>query len=196
MREVLLAFIFPQNYNTKTLKNLYISDVITYPFKKTMRTLLLTLIITTLTINTYAQKPVPGTDMPKAMFYKPDGGAFPTEHIPKGKKSLIMLFDATCEHCQKVAGNISKRSKELNDINVFLVSQDETRSINYFMDNFGKPLKTMKNVTVLQDRDHVFISLFYPKQYPSLYLYGKDKKLEFYSSNEKDLPKFFNRFKQ
>lgn len=161
-----------------------------------MRKLFLALIITTFAITANAQTtPTPGTDMPRAIFYKADGSNFPTELIPKGKKSLIMLFDATCEHCQKVAGNLSKRSKELSNINLYLVSQDEFRSINYFMDNFGKPLKAMKNVTVLQDRDHVFISLFHPKQYPSLYLYGPDKKLEFYSSNEKDVPKFFTRFK-
>lgn len=160
-----------------------------------MRKLFLVLVLTIFTVSANAQKPIPGTEMPRALFYKAEGGSFSTELIPKGKKSLIMLFDATCEHCQKVAGNMSKRSKELTDINIYLVSQDEFRSINYFMDNFGKPLKTMKNVTVLQDRDHVFISLFHPQQYPSLYLYGKDKKLEFYSSDERDVPRFFSRFK-
>lgn len=157
--------------------------------------LFLTLIVATFTLTATAQKPIIGTDMPKAVFYKADGNSFSTGSIPKGTQSLIMLFDATCEHCQKVAANISKRSKELVKVNVYLVSQDEFRSINYFMDNFGKSLKTMKNVVTLQDRDHVFIPLFHPKQYPSLYLYGKDKKLEFYSSDEKDVARFFNRMK-
>lgn len=153
------------------------------------------LIAITFTLTATAQKPIPGTDMPNAVFYKADGQSFSTASIPKGIPSLIMLFDATCEHCQKVATNISKRSKELAKVNVYLVSQDEFRSINYFMDNFGKPLKIMKNVNILQDRDHVFIPLFHPKQYPSLYLYGKDKKLEFYSSDERDVAKFFTRIK-
>lgn len=160
-----------------------------------MKKLFFLLVIAVLSTTANAQTPTPGTDMPKALFYKADGSSFSTESVPKGTKSLIMLFDATCEHCQKVASNISKRSKELENINLYLVSQDEFRSINYFMDHFGKPLKTMKNVTNLQDRDHVFIPLFHPKQYPSLYLYGKDKKLEFYSSDERDVAKFFSRFK-
>lgn len=158
-----------------------------------MKQLFLALFITVGSITAMAQKPIPGTDMPKAIFYKADGATFSTDKIAKGSKSLIILFDATCDHCQKVASNLSKRSKELAEANVYLVSQDEFRSINYFMDNFGKPLKEMKNVTILQDRDHVFVPLFHPQQYPSLYLYGKDKKLEFYSSNERDVPKFFNR---
>lgn len=155
----------------------------------------LAFILTLSSLTIFAQAPVLGTDMPNATFYRADGSMFSTIQITKGPKSLIMLFDATCEHCQKVITNIGKRSKELATTNLYLVSQDEFRSINYFMDNFGKPLKTMKNVTVLQDRDHIFIPLFHPKQYPSLYLYGKDKKLEFYSSDERDVPRFFSRMK-
>lgn len=102
-----------------------------------------------------------------------------------------MLFDATCEHCQQVAKALSKRSKELSGINFYMVTMDEFRSVNYFMDHFGTGLKGMKNLSILQDKDHVFIPLFHPKQYPSLYLYGTDKKLVYYSSNEKDVPKFF-----
>ncbi|MEQ7801415.1 hypothetical protein ABDJ41_16600 [Pedobacter sp. ASV1-7] len=160
-----------------------------------MRKIFLALIIAVCTLSANAQQPIPGTDMPKALFYKTDGGNFSTDLIPKGTKSMIILFDATCDHCQKVATNISKRSDELTNVNIYLVTQDEIRSVNYFMDNFAKPLKTMKNVTVLQDRDRIFIPLFHPKQYPSLYLYGKDKKLEFYSSDERDVPRFFSRIK-
>lgn len=160
-----------------------------------MRKLLLALFITACAITVHAQQPIPGTDMPKALFYNTNGASFSTDLIPKGTKSMIILFDATCDHCQKVAANLSKRSAELKNVNLYLVTQDEIRSINYFMDNFGKSLKTMKNVMVLQDRDHIFIPLFHPKQYPSLYLYGKDKKLEFYSSDERDVPRFLSRIK-
>ncbi|TCC97039.1 redoxin domain-containing protein [Pedobacter hiemivivus] len=158
-----------------------------------MRQVFIALMITLSSLTLSAQTPTPGTAMPKAVFYKADGKTFTTDQITKGTKSLIILFDATCEHCQRVASNLSKRSKELTGANLYLVSQDEFRSINYFMDNFGKPLKAMKNVTVLQDRDHVFIPLFHPKQYPSLYLYGTDKNLDFYSSNENDVSKFFKK---
>jgi peroxiredoxin len=158
-----------------------------------MKRLFFALILCSLSITSFAQSPIVGIDMPKAVFYKADGKTFATDQIPKGTRSLLMLFDATCEHCQKVATEISKRSTELNNVNFYLISQDEYRSINYFMDHFGKPLKARKNVTVLQDKDRVFIPLFHPKQYPALYLYGKDKKLEFYSSDERDVSRFFSR---
>ena len=158
-----------------------------------MKKILFSFIITafSLTVTAQTQAPVPGTAMPKAVFYKVNGSSFSTDQIPSGKQSLIMLFDATCEHCQKVAKELSKRNKELSNINFYMVTMDETRSINYFMDNFGVGLKGMKNLSILQDKDRVFIPLFHPKQYPSLYLYGRDKKLTYYSSNEKDVAKFF-----
>lgn len=133
----------------------------------------------------------PGSAMPNAIFYNRDNSPFSTYNIPKGKKSLIIFFDATCEHCQKVVAQISKRTKELKNVNIYMISQDEYRSIDYFMTNFGKPLLQQKNVKVVQDRDHVFIMAFHPKQYPAIYLYGQDKSLVFTSSNQNDVPKFF-----
>ncbi len=137
-----------------------------------------------------------GSAMPNSIFYNRDNSPFSTYSIPQGKQSLIIFFDATCGHCQKVVAQMSKRIKELEKINIYLISQDEYRSIDYFMTNYGKPLLTKRNAKVVQDRDHVFIMAFHPKQYPALYLYGPDKKLQFASSSEKDVEKFFKLIKK
>jgi len=133
-----------------------------------------------------------GSALPNAIFYNRDNTPFSTYSIPAGKQSLVIFFDATCSHCQRVVSEINKRSKELSKVNVYLVSQDEYRSIDYFTSNFAKTLVTQKNVKVVQDRDHVFIMAFHPQQYPAIYLYGPDKKLKFYTSSEKEALKFFN----
>ncbi|MHA4895601.1 peroxiredoxin family protein [Pedobacter sp. PWIIR3] len=156
-----------------------------------MKHFLLTISLSLLGLFVFAQDPIPGSVIPNAVFYKLDGKSFSTSALPKDRKSLIMFYDATCEHCQRVGTVLSKRSKELAGINVYMISLDEVESINYFMNNFAKGLPAMKNVTLLRDKDMVFIPLFHPKQYPSLYLYGKDKKLIYFSSAEKDVPKFF-----
>ena len=160
-----------------------------------MRYFLITLFILTSGSVAFAQDLLPGSLVPKAVFYKLDGKSFSTDQIAKDKKFLLMFYDATCDHCQRVATELSKRSKELSGINLYMISLDEPRSINYFMGTFGKPLLAMKNVTILQDKDMVFIPLFHPKQYPSLYLYGKDRRLIFFSSKEKEVGKFFGLMK-
>ena len=156
-----------------------------------MKYLLTCFTVLLISLSVSAQDLLPGSSMPSAIFYNRDNTPFSSYSIPAGKQALIMFFDATCGHCQKVAAQMSKRSKELSKINIYLISQDEYRSIDYFMNNFAKPLLLQKNVKVVQDRDHVFIMAFHPKQYPALYLYGADKKLKFYSSEEKDVQKFF-----
>ncbi|MGY4386152.1 thioredoxin-related protein [Pedobacter sp. UYP24] len=156
-----------------------------------MKQILLTISLSLLGLFLFAQDPLPGSIVPNAVFYKLDGKSFSTNSLPTDKKSLLMFYDATCEHCQRVGAVLSKRSKELSGINLYMISLDEVESINYFMKNYAKGLPAMKNVTVLRDKDMVFIPLFHPKQYPSLYLYGKNKKLIYFSSAEKDLPKFF-----
>lgn len=160
-----------------------------------MKHLLLALLICSAAVSVRAQGLAPGTDIPKAVFYRSNGTTYSTDQVVRGKKTLLMFFDATCGHCQKVAATISKRNKEFSNINILLVTQDEQRSIDYFMNNYGKTLLTMKNVTIVQDRDRVFIPLFHPKQYPALYLFGPDRKLIFFSSEDKDLPKFFTLIK-
>jgi peroxiredoxin len=136
-----------------------------------------------------------GATVPTAIFYNRDNSQFSTYNIPTGKKSFVFFFDATCGHCQQVISQFNKRYKELAHVNIYLISQDEYRSIDYFTGTFAKQLAVQKNVKVLQDRDHVFIMAFHPKQYPAMYIYGADKKLKFTSSNEKDVSKVFQLLK-
>jgi peroxiredoxin len=137
----------------------------------------------------------PAAFMPAFKFYTSKNTGFTKAQIPAGKSSLIVFFDGTCPHCQKVMGQLAKRNKELQNVNVYLVSLDEFRTINYFMDHYGKALTTMKNVTLLQDRDHVFIPLFKPTKYPAMFVYGADQRLRIYSSEEQDIPKIFSMLK-
>lgn len=160
-----------------------------------MKLPIITLLLSLICTLGYAQGLEPGTSLPSAVFYKLDGKTFSTEQIVKGKKTLLMFFDATCEHCQRVATVLSKRKQELANINVYLISNDEKVSIDYYISNFAKPLAALKNVTVLQDRDKVFIPLFKPTQYPSLYLFSPDRKLAYFTSKEKEVPKMFPLFK-
>jgi len=159
--------------------------------KQTLFTLLLCLFGTLV----WSQGLEPGTELPNAVFYKTDGKTFSTAQIAKGKKSLLMFFDATCDHCQRVATVLSKRTKELGNVNIYLISQDEKVSIDYYISNFAKPLAALKNTTILRDKDRVFVPLFHPKEYPSLYLFSTDRKLIYYTSKEKEVPKMFPLFK-
>ncbi|MET3114792.1 putative DCC family thiol-disulfide oxidoreductase YuxK [Pedobacter sp. CG_S7] len=137
----------------------------------------------------------PAALIPAFKFYTAQNTGFTKAQIPKGKQSLFVFFDGTCSHCQKAMTTIASRHKELDKINVYLVSLDEFKTIDYFMSHYGKALIGLKNVSLLQDRDRVFIPLFKPLKYPAMFLYAADQRLKIYSSEEQDISKIFSMLK-
>lgn len=158
-----------------------------------MKRLFLGLLCSLFYFTTTAQSPA--TLMPGFKFYTDNNAGFTKADIPSGRQSLIVFFDGTCGHCQTTMTQLSKRSKELAQVNIYLISLDEFRTINYFVDRYGKPFLGMKNVKLLQDKDRIFIPLFKPLKYPSIYLYSADKRLKIYSSDEHDIPKIMSLLK-
>jgi hypothetical protein len=159
-----------------------------------MKRLLLGLLCSLFYLNVAAQ--TPATLMPGFKFYTENNAGFTKADIPAGRQNLIIFFDGTCGHCQTTMTMLSKRSKEMQHINIYLISLDEFRTIKYFVDRYGKPFMSMKNVKMLQDRDRIFIPLFKPIKYPSIYLYSADKRLKIYSSDEQDIPKIVSMLKK
>lgn len=158
-----------------------------------MKKVLIGLILTVCVLGVKAQSPA--AIMPSFKFYTASDAGFTKAQIPANKQSFFMFFDGTCGHCQKVMTELAKRNKELANVNVYLVSLDEFKTINYFMEHYGKSLKGMKNVTLLQDKDRIFIPLFKPTKYPAMFLYSTDKRLKIYSSEEEDVVKIFSMLK-
>ncbi|KIO76327.1 hypothetical protein TH53_15330 [Pedobacter lusitanus] len=133
----------------------------------------------------------PAATVPEFQFYKADGKTFTKTQIIPAHKSLFVFFDATCSHCQKTMLELSKRYEEVKKLNIYLVSLDQHITMNDFMSKYGKNLIGKKNVLLLEDRDHVFIPLFKPTKYPSLFLYSPKNTLVFNTSGDKELPKLF-----
>lgn len=158
-----------------------------------MKKLIIGLLFCVFGFNVNAQSPA--TFIPSFKFYTAQNTGFTKAQIPAGKQSLFVFFDGTCSHCQKVMATIASHHKELEKINVYLVSLDEFKTINYFMARYGKALVGLKNVSLLQDRDHVFIPLFKPTKYPAMFLYAADQRLKIYSSEEQDILKILSMLK-
>jgi len=154
-----------------------------------MKTYLLGFLAILLFFNVAAQ--TPAATVPAFQFYKADGKAFNRSQITGNRKSLFVFFDATCSHCQKTMLQLSKRYAELEKLNIYLVSLDQHITMNDFMSHYGKNLIGRKNVLLLEDRDHVFIPLFQPSKYPSLFLYSPKNTLLFNTSGDTQLPELF-----
>jgi len=129
--------------------------------------------------------------IPKFIFYRLDKTPFTNRNLIEGKKKLFILFDVTCDHCQKVIISLNKRINECNKTSVYLVTLDDKIAVNTFLNQYGKKLIFSKNVTILQDSKNQFITIFGPRKYPSVFLYSAQQKLILYSDEDQYLEKFF-----
>ena len=158
--------------------------------KKILKVFLLTILIST---KIFAQHPV--ATIPDFTFYKLDKTAFTNKNIKPGKLSLLIFFDASCDHCQHAMEAYNQHYKELNKTAVYLITLDNEATIKYFMTKYANNLYGSKNVTILQDLKNEFISKFGARRYPSMFLFSAQKKLLIYDDEPKNVGNFLQKIK-
>jgi len=159
-----------------------------------MKTLFKLLFLILLSSKIYAQHPA--ATIPDFSFYKLDKTVFTNKNIQPGKLSLIIFFDASCDHCQHAMETYNQHYKELSKTAIYLVTVDNPASINYFMTKYANNLYGSKNVTILQDFKNEFITKFGPRKYPSMFLYSPQKKLLIYDDEPKNVGNFLQKIKE
>ncbi len=149
------------------------------------RFLLLVVLFLPLALSAQVEK---NSVMPDFKLYRFDNDRpFTKTDITKGKKSLIVFFDATCEHCQHELLAISKQYADFKNVNFYLVTMDEKPQVERFMNAYAKPLKGKNNVTVLLDPDRVFLPAFQPLRFPGLYIFSEDQKLLWHMDGQREV---------
>jgi len=125
-----------------------------------------------------------------------DNGAEVTKkNVVPGKKTLFVFFDTECSHCRMAITEYNAQNKQLNDINIFLITRDAKNVVDAFLKQYGDKLIAKKNLTVLADTQNQFIGKFLPKKYPAMFLFGANSQLILYSDEEKEIPVFLEKIK-
>jgi len=155
----------------------------------------LTIILLTVLASIKAMSQHPSATIPDFTFYKLDKTAFTNKSIQPGKLSLLIFFDASCDHCQHAMETYNMHYRELNKTAVYLITLDNQASINYFMTKYANNLYGSKNVTILQDLKNEFIPKFGARKYPSMFLYSPQKKLLIYDDEPKNVGNFLQKIK-
>lgn len=158
--------------------------------KKLLGVIVLTILVS---IRVIAQHPA--ATIPDFTFYKLDKTVFTNKNIQPGKLSLLVFFDATCDHCQHAMQIYNQHYKELSKTAIYLITLDNRAAINYFMTKYANNLYSSKNVTILQDLRNEFITKFGARKYPSMFLYSPSKKLLIYDDEPKNVGIFLQKIK-
>jgi peroxiredoxin len=134
----------------------------------------------------------PAQTIPEFKFFRFNNAPFTNKDLPQGQTVFFLFFDSDCDHCQNAVKNIGKEYQSFKKISIFLISIDDQKKINHFMETYGSKLKGQKNVTILQDKLQQFISKFNPRKYPSMFLYSSEKKLIDYEDNAESVFRLVN----
>lgn len=142
------------------------------------------------------QQPEPAETIPNFTFYRVKSGmSFTNTDIPKGKKTVFILFDPGCSHCQHEAADLAKNYDKIKDVNIYFVSMNDPALQASFLETFGKELAGKPNVEVLYDKNQEFIQKFHiPSQFPANYVYGTDLKFQTHWDGAKDINKIIEAY--
>lgn len=159
--------------------------------KHTFKAILLLLFISFKISAQISSRP-PAQVIPDFKFFRFNNTPFTDKDVPKNKMTFFMFFDSDCDHCQHAIKSIGEQFQTFKKTPIFLISIDDQKKINHFMDAYGSKLKGQKNVTLLQDKLQQFILKFNPVKYPSMFLFSSEKKLIDYEDNPASIFRLVN----
>lgn len=157
------------------------------------KTILLFIIGMLIVTGLFSQKPA-GV-IPSFSFIKLNKSAFSDKQVAAGKMVFFIFFDSDCEHCQRTMQYFSNHYKEIGKTEIYLVTLDDKGKIFPFLTRYAPNFKDKKNITLLRDINNQFEKIFGPRKYPSVFLYGKDRKLLLYEDNEDTMFRFLKLMK-
>ncbi len=135
--------------------------------------------------------------MPDFKFVRMDNGAeYTPKNLTPGKRTFFIFFDTECPHCFRAITEYNKNHQTMNNVNIVIVTRDRKDIAIEFLKRVGPSLYAKKNAVAVLDVYNQFIGRFLPKKYPSMFLFGVNKQLIFYSDEESDIPTFIDIFKK
>lgn len=103
------------------------------------------------------------------------GQVFLDEFDPK-KSTVLIYFHPECEHCQYEASEIGMQAGRFERANMILITPDDSfKRVEAFAISYH--LWEVDNLTILLDRNNQFKKQFGNSPFPSVFIYGVDKKL-------------------
>ncbi len=109
-------------------------------------------------------------------FESVNGGQMCIDEFDRQKPTMIIYFNPGCEHCQYEASEIGLQAEKFEKANMILITPDDSiKRVEAFAAKYH--LWEVDNLTVLLDRNHQFLKSFGTAVFPSVFIYGADKKL-------------------
>jgi peroxiredoxin len=99
-----------------------------------------------------------------------------TADLHTGKPILFMYFGPNCEVCQQETKELIKHLDALQNIDIYMISNESTESSKRFSQFFR--LDTIQNIFIGSDYDYTFFNIYSPNSIPFLAIYDSKKNLK------------------
>jgi thioredoxin-related protein len=101
---------------------------------------------------------------------------FNTYNIPKGKKTILMLFFPDCKHCKRTIKNLISGMDSLKDVQFYLTSSVHSMTdVKKFYEEHH--LADFDNIKVVgRDFEFFFFGFYGTRTVPALAIYDENKK--------------------
>ena len=104
------------------------------------------------------------------------GGQTCLDGFNPNQPTVIIYFNPECEHCQYEATEIGRQPERFAKANMILITPDDSaKRIEAFASRFR--LWQVDNLVVLLDRNFQFKNQFGTSVFPSVFIYGTNKRL-------------------
>jgi peroxiredoxin len=114
------------------------------------------------------------TVLPNMMVTGIDAKPFNTQSL-KGKKTILILFQPDCEHCQSEARQIAERLMKFKGYNLYFISSAALKDIQKFSIDYK--LSGYPNIHFARTEVQSIIDSFGPIPAPSLFIYSEKGEL-------------------
>jgi cytochrome oxidase Cu insertion factor (SCO1/SenC/PrrC family) len=119
----------------------------------------------------YLRNPV----LPPFTLMKADSTKFTQADIPKGKKTIIVVFSPDCGHCRNLTEGIIQNIEKLQDIVIVMTSFDPLPALAAF--NAEYSMHKYSNILVGRDFRYFFTPFYAATGVPFLALYNEAGRL-------------------
>jgi peroxiredoxin len=112
--------------------------------------------------------------LPNVQLVGLDGKQFNAQTL-KGKKTILILFQASCEHCQNESRQIAERLDKFSKYQLYFISSSPMTEIQKFSVSYK--LADQPNIHFARTEGYVIVDNFGPIPAPSLFIYSENGEL-------------------
>ncbi len=115
------------------------------------------------------------TELPSFKIFKaPDSTEFTKESLAKNKRTIFIVFNPDCGHCQHFTKRLMDSIGIFKKTQIVMVSSVDYSDIKKFYTNYK--MEDYPFITVGRDGSYFFITHFEVRQFPSAYVFNKKGK--------------------